>query len=72
MAEEKNPRCSHENCKKKINPVDTIMSVCKCKKQFCKTHRLSESHSCTYNYRNINREEEINKLVCVSDKVVRL
>lgn len=38
-------RCSI--CKIKINPVDILISTCKCEKLHCLKHRMPESHSCS-------------------------
>ena len=65
-------KCDHSNCNKRIRPVDTIMASCKCGKQFCTTHRLSEMHDCSYNYKIIDISAEINKLQCVSDRIERV
>jgi len=41
-------RCSFSECKKKLLLVDT---ACKCEKRFCKMHRFSTDHACSFNYR---------------------
>jgi|SaaInlV_150m_DNA_4_1039716.scaffolds.fasta_scaffold126632_1 predicted nucleic acid binding AN1-type Zn finger protein len=64
--------CKHDTCKKRIRPVDTLIASCKCGKQFCSVHRLPESHNCDYNFKNININDEINKLKCISERVDKL
>ena len=62
--------CALEGCKKKISLVENIISMCKCGKKHCTTHRLSESHQCNYDYRSdINVEETIKNMKCVSPKL---
>jgi len=38
------PKCAI--CKVKINPVDAIISSCKCNKNYCLKHRMPEMHFC--------------------------
>lgn len=44
-------RCSE--CRKKLNI--TNVHTCRCEKLFCSTHRYSELHSCTYDYKTEGR-----------------
>lgn len=40
-------KCQFTGCKKKLN----LASVsCKCSLHFCPTHRLPETHACTYDF----------------------
>ena len=41
-------RCQHENCKTKLMLADF---PCKCSNFYCSQHRYSESHKCTFNYK---------------------
>ena len=61
--------CDHKDCQKRISIVEIIMATCKCKKHFCKIHRLPEQHSCVYNYKDVDINAEINKMKCVSDRI---
>ena len=51
--------CSKEHCKKKL-PL--IYYPCKCKKNFCETHKYPEDHSCSYDYFKENQKNMINNL----------
>lgn len=64
--------CHHEGCKKKLKPVDILLTKCKCEKYFCIKHRLPEMHHCSYNHKNFDKEAEIKQLRCVSDKIERI
>lgn len=41
-------RCQHESCKMKLMLADF---PCKCKNFYCSQHRYSESHKCTFDYK---------------------
>ena len=64
--------CEFEGCKKKLKLINF---KCKCEKTFCILHRLSEQHSCTYEYKNeLNndkKQKEINDAKCISDKIIK-
>ena len=45
----KKKRCSHPDCRQKLSLTDM---ACRCTRRFCIRHRLPESHSCTYNFKN--------------------
>lgn len=69
----KKTRCAL--CKVKISAVDTIISSCKCEKNYCLKHRMPESHKCEkleqiVKTQKDNLESSLVKLV--SDKMVRL
>jgi len=68
--------CSLNDCSKKITLVEQTTCKCnKCSKMYCISHRLAESHYCSYNYKE-KKEEDIRKYVeinkCVNDKMVRI
>ena len=42
-------RCSFKKCNCKLTLTDM---VCRCQKRYCSLHRLPESHSCTFNFKN--------------------
>lgn len=42
-------RCQHESCKTKLMLADF---PCKCKNFYCSQHRYSESHKCTFDYKD--------------------
>ena len=69
MQDKKKQICDHENCKKRISIVSMMMATCKCNKQFCKRHRLPETHECSHDYKNIDVKLESNKLRCVSARI---
>ena len=43
-------RCSHNECKKKLLLSDI---QCKCNERFCITHRMPESHNCSFDYKAV-------------------
>ena len=61
-------RCCIKGCKKKINSVDEIIATCRCGNKYCSKHRLPEMHNCKYDFK-INKEEFINKHLCVASKL---
>ena len=62
--------CAFNECNKKLKLTDL---VCKCKKTYCSLHRLPEQHICEYSYKeNFNKQKEINKMKCVSEKINKI
>lgn len=65
-------RCNHPGCKKKLRMIYDF--PCKCKKYFCKKHKDSEIHNCTYDHKGEYRKklEKENPLVMFSkvDKII--
>lgn len=56
-------------CSKKINNIDAIISLCRCGKIFCKSHRID--HSCEYDYKK--EYKKCNDLVkVVAEKVSKI
>lgn len=53
MSDSRPKRCAHPECKKKLLLTD---SPCRCGKIHCATHRHSETHACTFDYRQLTRE----------------
>ncbi|XP_063243311.1 AN1-type zinc finger protein 4-like isoform X2 [Bacillus rossius redtenbacheri] len=55
------PRCAE--CRKRLN-ITNVYS-CRCEKLFCSTHRYSELHGCTFDYKSEGRRllEQANPLV---------
>jgi len=48
----KNNRCPHPNCKTKLK----VTSIeCRCGVKYCNIHRYAENHSCTFQYKDIQR-----------------
>lgn len=65
-----NNRCSHEGCNKKIKISDLM---CRCGKTFCSLHRLPETHSCNFNYKDeMCKLQQIEQMKCVSDKIIKI
>jgi hypothetical protein len=58
-------RCQHPDCKKKLGLTGF---TCKCEMMFCPAHRLAESHSCSFDYKTMQRQKlaENNPLVQAS------
>jgi len=68
--------CPINECGRKIGLIDQTTCKCnKCSQFYCKIHRLSEDHKCSYNFKEKN-EEEVRKYIetnkCVSDKMVKI
>lgn len=60
-------RCMKEGCKKKIK---FIYYKCRCNNYYCLTHRASEEHDCTYDYKkNLDREQKIKEMKCVASRI---
>ena len=74
--EEKKPcnkkRCNLEGCTKKLTLMDQNI-MCRCDYLFCPSHRLPESHKCTYDYvANEKKQLEKRNQKCVGDKVTKI
>jgi predicted nucleic acid binding AN1-type Zn finger protein len=71
MDEGKNTNCcAIEDCNRKLKLTDY---ACKCKKKFCKIHRLPEDHNCVYDYKeNNNKQKKIEAMKCILDKIYKI
>jgi predicted nucleic acid binding AN1-type Zn finger protein len=47
------PRCSAEDCKKKLALTDM---ACKCSGVYCSAHRMPETHACSFDFRAQQRD----------------
>jgi predicted nucleic acid binding AN1-type Zn finger protein len=56
----KNMKCSLDKCKKKLKITDF---KCRCDERFCSLHRLPETHSCSFNFKDINNTSDKNTLM---------
>jgi hypothetical protein len=58
-------RCQHPDCKKKLGLTGF---TCKCEMMFCPSHRLAESHHCSFDYKTTQRARlaENNPLIAAS------
>uniref|UniRef100_A0A6C0APS2 AN1-type domain-containing protein n=1 Tax=viral metagenome TaxID=1070528 RepID=A0A6C0APS2_9ZZZZ len=60
-AEAKPPkRCQLEGCNKKLSLINF---PCKCLQFYCASHRFSDSHSCTFDYKGAGKELLAKQLV---------
>lgn len=57
-------KCAYHACKKKLSLVERT-TTCKCGLSFCATHRLPESHECTYDY----KQDKVVVVGVTTDKV---
>lgn len=64
-----NNYCAFEYCNRKLKLVNY---ACKCKKIYCKIHRLPETHNCFYDYKENNKQNKIQVMKCVSDKIDKI
>ena len=70
-------RCPFDGCNQKIAPAAALIGMCnKCNICFCVSHRLPESHNCTYikDVKQIEKDNELKKkkadeLRCVAKKI---
>jgi hypothetical protein len=46
-------KCEQNGCTKKLALTDF---ACKCKQYYCSSHRFSDSHSCTFDYKGVGKE----------------
>jgi predicted nucleic acid binding AN1-type Zn finger protein len=51
---QKKNRCEFDCCRRKLG---IIPFECRCGKQFCGEHRLSENHNCNFDYRALHKKE---------------
>jgi hypothetical protein len=65
----KRSNCSQ--CNKKLGPAQIF--TCKCKKVFCGSHRYSDRHSCTFDYKTVGKADlEKNNPLVKKDKCIKL
>lgn len=66
-------RCEVESCKK-VLPLASSVLPCKCEKFYCSTHRSSYDHSCSYDYRNENKNNLLKTMSTsvVAEKVAKI
>tara|TARA_Y100000992_G_C21133071_1_gene427528 strand:- start:526 stop:753 length:228 start_codon:yes stop_codon:yes gene_type:complete len=50
----KKNRCSHEGCNKKLRITDM---VCRCGNRYCAEHRVAETHDCSFNFQDIDKDK---------------
>lgn len=64
-------KCTY--CSKKLTMVDTSVGKCKCGGVYCTKHRMSDSHSCSFDYRKEFQSNIQGKMVTVvSSKVASI
>lgn len=49
-------RCNHPECNKKLKLTDI---KCRCGLKFCPIHRYSDKHNCTFDYKNMGKNQLI-------------
>lgn len=65
-----NNNCNFEGCTRKLKLSDY---PCKCRNIYCKYHRLPNQHMCCYDYKEQhNKDKQIEKLKCVSTKIIKI
>lgn len=65
-------RCNLSECNKRLTLTESTMK-CKCGNIFCTTHRFSEKHNCTFDYRGEAKqkiEQSLNKVI--ADKIIKI
>ncbi len=63
--------CNHNECNKKLKLIDLNLT-CKCGKNHCLFHRYPEKHDCDFDYKYKSKiDEKINKMKCISDKILK-
>jgi len=64
-------RCSYLSCNKKLTPTNNF--ECECKNFYCIKHKFSLDHSCTFDYKNKQKELLQKKLIKIDhEKVVKI
>ncbi len=61
-------KCAAKECKKKITLLDKEMK-CYCEKVFCKFHRLSFNHECSFDYYQYN-QNKLNLPKIIPSKII--
>ena len=62
-------RCALDDCRKKLLLTDC---ACRCQNTYCQKHRLPEAHSCSVDYKKLDRESFIEKaglIACIPTKI---
>ena len=57
-------------CNKKLSCIEETTGLCKCGKSFCKKHKFPEDHSCTFDYKEKQKELLKNTLPSVVNNKV--
>lgn len=57
-------------CKKKLNLADSVSGKCKCGGVFCKKHKDSDAHKCSFDYHASQKEFLKENMVVVQAKKV--
>ncbi|KAJ3325977.1 switch-activating protein Sap1 [Boothiomyces sp. JEL0866] len=58
-------------CHKKLGPAQSF--ICKCKQMFCSTHRYSDRHMCSYDYKSDGKASLVrNNPLIKNDKCIKL
>ena len=64
-------RCSHTDCRKKLDITQKVIGLCKCGGCYCCIHRFE--HNCCYDYKeNQNKNKFIEENKCISKKIVKI
>ena len=59
-------------CNKKISFVEEITSKCKCNNLFCKEHKLSFLHNCSYDYIQEYKKSCNSNLIKIDNRVIKI
>jgi len=64
-------KCPETNCCKRIKLTDLS---CRCGNTYCSTHRLPETHDCSYNFKLNNKEMDVLKeqMKCTNQKIIKI
>jgi hypothetical protein len=63
-------RCQNEGCKTKLVLSDF---ACRCSQYYCSSHRASELHKCTYDYKTVGKDALTKQNpAIVADKLERI
>jgi hypothetical protein len=61
--------CGDEICNKKLKLTDF---KCRCDKRYCQLHRIPETHDCTFNFKDVQKDQFIKKCGLGGGKVVKI
>ena len=60
------------SCNKKLSIIEELTSKCKCDNFFCKDHKFSFLHECSYNYIEEYKNKSNSNIIKFENKVIKI
>ena len=59
-------------CNRKLKIIEETVGICKCKLFFCNTHKIPETHNCTFNYLEEHQKRIENKSKKIESEKIKM